>query len=414
LSSKGWNLLSSHFKSDSFKAAVVTVCIESKVAAELLTLIDEMPWLITSSSFQAYISEARRPSFSAQLKTADVCIAIIDFDSDPAAAAITTMYLQQIFPRRLTVVCMASNSAQDVLLLAMRAGCSEFIAKPFDPGIFRETLRRLQHLWSGTAYQPTPSGSVLAFFGVKGGVGTTTLALHLGMHLVLTHKKKVLLIDFHPELGHACIYLGLDGSRYTFQEVVRNVNRLDSELLQGYIAKHPSGLNVLSSPDQGGETRPIDADATAATLDFLRNEFDYVIVDCTTSLAEANLAVIAAASVVYMVATPEVGAIRDLSRYVDKLMQIEDTPDKISVVINRFATPSTVSVEQIEKAIMMPISFKLAASYLELVQACNLGEPVSPESKSDFSTSMTKWASSLTGVTPAAIAGKKPGFSLWK
>jgi len=68
------------------------------------------------------------------------------------------------------------------------------------------------------------------------------------MYLVLCHQKKTLLIDNHPQLGHACIYLGIDGSRYHFQELVRNLSRLDSDLLRGYIATHESGLEVLASP----------------------------------------------------------------------------------------------------------------------------------------------------------------------
>ena len=65
-----------------------------------------------------------------------------------------------------------------------------------------------------------PLGSVLSFFGAKGGVGSTTLAVHLAMYLVQCHQKRVLLIDNHPELGHVCVYLGLDGSRFHFNEVV--------------------------------------------------------------------------------------------------------------------------------------------------------------------------------------------------
>jgi len=260
---------------------------------------------------------------------------------------------------------------------------------------------------------------VLTFFGAKGGVGTTTLAVHLAMYLVQCHQKKTLLIDNHPQLGHACVYLGIDGSRYHFHELVRNLTRLDSDLLRGYIATHSSGLEVLASPDVCGGMKLTDPDAITQTLDFLRGEYDYVIVDSPTSLDETNLAIIEASNQVYIIATPEIGAIRDLSRYVDSLSQSEHNVEKVKVVINRFSSRYAVSVEQIEKAIRLPIAIRLPNSYTELVRSVNLGEPVSAKTKSDFAAQCVKWSNTLVGSRTAAAQAppqqqKKSSFvAMW-
>jgi pilus assembly protein CpaE len=302
-------------------------------------------------------------------------------------------------------------------LLAMRAGCSEFLKKPFDEVAFLETLTRLHEQW-GTAELPSaPMGSVLSFFGAKGGVGSTTLAVHLAMYLVQCHQKKTLLIDNHPQLGHVCVYLGLDGTLNNFHEVVRNVSRLDSELLRGFVAKHSSGLEVLSSPDVCGDMQMMDAESVTKTLEFLRSEYDYVIVDCATSLDETNLGVIDGSTQVYLIATPEIGAIRDLSRYVDKLMHIEYTTEKMHVVINRFSSRYAVNIEQIEKAIHLPVAIKLPNSYTELVRSVNLGEPISPNRKTEFSMQFMKWVNTLVGSTSNSVeqaSPKKSLFAMWK
>jgi pilus assembly protein CpaE len=119
---------------------------------------------------------------------------------------------------------------------------------------------------------------------------------------------------------------------------------------------------------------------------------------------------------VYLVATPEIGAIRDLSRYVDNLMQIEYTTEKMHVVINRFSSRYAVNVEQIEKAIRLPVAIKLPNNYTELVRSVNLGEPVSPNRKNDFTLQFTKWANTLVGSTAAAPVAKKESsrFAMWK
>jgi pilus assembly protein CpaE len=193
------------------------------------------------------------------------------------------------------------------------------------------------------------------------------------------------------------------------------VARLDSELLQASVAKHPSGLHVLASPDVCGGMKVLDAEMVSRTLEFLRTEYDFVIVDSATRLDPVNLAVIDASARVYLVATPEVGSIRDLSRYVDNLMQIEYTTEKMHVVINRFSSRYAVNVEQIEKAIRLPVAIKLPNNFIELVRSVNLGEPVSPKLKSEFAVQMAQWAANVVGANmkPIQATKSKSIFAMW-
>lgn len=400
-----------------YDVAVITVCVEAEVAEQMVQAVEKMPWAMAASSFEAYISAVRRPYFGAQISAAKACIAIVDFDLNPEQAVETTAYLQQLFAGRLTVIALAESRDPELLLMAMRGGCSEFLHKPYDGRMFADTLRRLETQWSNSAAAPAAVGNVLTFLGVKGGVGTTTLAVHLAIYLVQYHQKKTLLIDHHPELGHVCVYLGLDGTRYNYQEVVRSVSRLDSELLKGFVAKHPSGLEVLSSPDLCGGTKSLDPDAVTRTLEFLKSEYDYVIIDCPSSLDETTAAIIDSSASVYLVATPDIGAIRDLSRYVDNLMMGQGTTEKMQVVVNRDSSRYAVNVEHIEKAIRLPVAMRLPNSYADLVRSANLGEPISLKNKSEFTSQFMKWANTLVGsrATEPEVKVKKASsiFAMW-
>jgi pilus assembly protein CpaE len=225
---------------DIFTAAVITVCTEPRVAEQFVQAVERKPWLLVTAHFEGYVSANRRPYLSPEMKNANACIALIDFDHDPDQAMESIKYLRQTFPR-LMVVALAADRAPELLLLAMRAGCNEFLPKPFQGAALAETLDSMEEIFATPEAVEEPKGTVISFFGAKGGVGTTTLAVHLAMYLVQCQQKKTLLIDSHEELGHVCVYLGLDGSRYHFNEVVRNVDRLDSELLHGYVARHPGG-----------------------------------------------------------------------------------------------------------------------------------------------------------------------------
>ncbi len=396
--------------------ALITVGLDTELADSIADSVLKLSWAVNRADCEGYISAVKRPPFTQHVKSSPFCIALIDFDKDIDQAAEAAGYIKEVFSGRATIVAVSTSPAPEVLLRAMRAGCSEFIAGEFDENAFSETLVRLYRQWSSKGAQNFLRGDIVTFFGAKGGVGTTTLAVHLAMYLVLCHQKKTLLIDNHPQLGHACIYLGIDGSRYHFYELVRNLKRLDSELLRGFIATHSSGLDVLASPDVCDNSKTLDPGSITQTLDFLRGEYDYVIVDGPSSLDDTNLAVIDASSLLYLVATPEIGAIRDLSRYADSMSQSERDIEKVNVVINRFSSQHALTVEQIEKAIRLPITIKLPNGYAEVTRSAMLGQPINPKQKSNFSVPIVKWVDSLVGsITPdAEKAPRKSLFSLWK
>jgi pilus assembly protein CpaE len=395
--------------------ALITVGLDPTLASDIVDTSSGMVWAVHPADCEGYISAAKRPPFPQAVKLSNHCIAVIDFDKDIDQAIESAAYIQELYSGKAALVAHSISQDHDVLLRAMRAGCNDFLGGKFDQSVFLQALERINQQWTTKAASNTARGSVLTFFGAKGGVGTTTLAVHVAMYLVQCHKKKTLLIDNHPQLGHVCVYLGIDGSSYCFHELVRNLSRLDSELLRGYIATHASGLDVLSSPDVCGGRKATDPESMSQTLDFLRGEYDYVIVDCQNTLDETSLAVVEASNQVYLVATPEVGSVRDLSRHVDALSENEQNKDKVQVVINRFSAQHAVSLEQIEKAIRLPIAIKLPNSYAEVVRSGIMGEPISPKQKSEFGAQILKWVTNLAGpAVNGEEAPKKSGFSLWK
>jgi pilus assembly protein CpaE len=400
---------------DGLQVALLTVNVDQEAVDRICQSASHVPWALVPVNYENYFSTTKLPALTQRAIDAQACVAVVDFDKDPELALETAEFLRQSFYHKIAILALSSTTDPDLLLRAMRAGYSEFLAKPFDSDEFTDTLTRLDQRWSATIGRPQNSGKILSFFGAKGGVGTTTLAVHLAMFLVKGFGKKVLLIDNHPQLGHVVLYLGMDGSNHHFYDLVQNVSRLDQDLLRGFIATHPSGLDVLSSPDVYGGVWKTDTDSVERTLEFLSTQYDFVVLDSEASFDDINLAVVALSNWIYLIATPEIGAIRDLSRYVDGLIQNEQATKKLQVVINRYSSHEAVTIEQIEKAVHLPIAFKIANNYSQLVQSINIGEPVAAGSKSEFSLQMMKWATALVGASgPTAQEPAKKRFALWK
>jgi pilus assembly protein CpaE len=400
--------------SQTLTVALLTVGLDHDLAEKLVQAASQHQWSVSHDDFDEYVSAVRRPAISAEAKSADAVLAIIDFDRDPQGAAETAAYLQQLFFGRFFAAAVSTHNEPELLLAAMRAGCNEVLRSPLDSRQLADTFDRQERQWSNSMGRTRSTGHILSFFGAKGGVGTTTVAVTLAYFLVRQKNKRVLLIDNHPEFGHVCLYLGLDGTRYHFDELIRNVTRLDSTLLRGFIAKHSSGLEVLSSPESHDLSRTIDPDALERTLEFLRGEYDYIILDCETNLEETSLAVMDRSDQIYLVATPDIGAIRDLSRYIDGLSRNESTSTRLHVIINRYSSHGAIAVEQIEKAIRVPVEVRLCNAYTECQRAINVGEPIGPDKKSEISTQFSRWTTLLAGEDVVKVQQPaRKGFSLF-
>jgi pilus assembly protein CpaE len=397
------------------QVALLTVHVDEETVSLIRQTAARMPWELVPVDYQNYFSATKLTPLTQRVINAQACLGVVDIDADAERALETAEFLRHSFHLNIGILALSVSTDPDLLLRAMRAGYSEFLAKPFSFEEFADTLNRLDHRWATTVVRPRHAGKILSFFGAKGGVGTSTLAVHLAMYLGHSLKKKVLLIDNHPQLGHVALYLGMDGSNHHFYDLVQNVSRLDEDLLRGFIATHASGLDVLSSPDVYGASWKTDIDSVERTLEFLSTQYDFVLLDCEASFEDINLAIVSYSDWIYLVGTPEIGAIRDLSRYVDGLVQNEHATRKLQVVINRYSSREAVTIEQIEKAIHLPIAFKISNSYGELVRSINMGEPVRAESKSEFSQQMLRWATALAGTAaPTVEEPAKKLFGLWR
>lgn len=354
-----------------------------------------------AGEFRDYITSEKRPQFSPSLKNATSCVALIDFDRDPELALQTTERLHQIFLKKISIVGLGAELDAGLLLRAVRNGCTEFLTKPLDAAEFTNSLNRFQSVMAVDPHAQSGIGRVIAFFGAKGGVGTTMLAVHLATHLVRQHGKKTLLIDHKQQLGHIALYLGLKDTQYHFDELLRNADRLDTELLNGFVIRHRSGLDVIASPELARGPHESKSDQLERVMDFLRREYDYVLIDSPVAMQDSKSSIIDQSDEVYIISTPDVAALRDLARMVENLSLTESAISKLHVVVNRSTATDSITADQIEKAVRFPITIAVPNNYFELQNAINEGEPIPPQRRSEFNQALARWASRIVNGSSA-------------
>lgn len=406
---------------ESVQTGQVSQAVFSICASPVLTTLATQACSEISSSnfegeFQDYFSGERVPQFSAAVRAAADCVALIDCERDPEQALTTMERLRTMSLPGLNIIGFGQEIESEYLLRAMRCGCNEFLKTTVEADTLREALVRFQNSRISGLSNPGSAGRVIALYGVKGGVGTTTLAVHLASTLVRRHRKRTLLIDHHNELGHIALYLSLKDGQYHFDELIRNVDRLDADLLSGFVTRHPSGLDVLTSPDGCAPSHKNGSQEMQLILSFLRTQYDYILIDSSIRDKEAAMSILQASDEVCLVSSPDVASLRDLARRIENLSLTDQVTGKVRIIINRATSDDAVNAEQIQAAVRFPVWIAVPNNYAELIRAINTGEPVSSRSRSPFSQEINRWAGKLLSLNASPIEQQpaaKKRFSLW-
>lgn len=375
--------------------SVVGVCLDEQTWTVLKQFAESAPLIKLRSHLSEYrIQDSDSATDWLGDPPPDICI--VDFDRDRRRAAAAAENIHSAAPET-AIFAVSADAQPDLIIQAMRSGCSEYLLKPMGR---EQLLNAVARVGGRRRERAQPfRAQVLAFMGAKGGCGVTSVVTQLGAMLANSFSKKTLIVDLHTDFGDAALYLGLTKYRYHFFELVENNDRLDAELLQSFLAHHSSGLELIPAPEGNDTPRRILPGAIAQTFDFLRMRYDFILVDMAPGLSDENLEMIRHCDQLHVVTVSEVSALRNVVRHLDYLTRKEIPRERFRVVLNRHQKRSLISDSEIEKTIGQRIYWKVPNQYAHVVKAINGGDPVAHISSSDVTKNLKELA---------AVMGAKP------
>lgn len=216
-------------------------------------------------------------------------------------------------------------------------------------------------------------GEVLVITSGKGGVGKTTATANIGAGLAVLGKK-VVLVDTDIGLRNLDVVMGLENRIvYDIVDVVRGNCRLRQALIKD---KRFDGLHLLPAAQTKDKTA-VSEEQMRTLCGELKEEFDFVVVDCPAGIEQGFKNAIAGAEKAIVVSTPEVSAVRDADRIIG-LLEAAGLKDP-KLVINR------IRPHMVKKGDMMSIEDMIDILAIDLlgvvpddeyiVVSTNRGEP---------------------------------------
>jgi pilus assembly protein CpaE len=341
-----------------------------------------------------------------RLRSYEPQIVLLDMTDDPERAIRAAGAIALAVPGA-ALVGIGPELDSPRLLDAMRAGVVEYVPGTADPADLRDALERVMRKrgWAGSL-EGRRNGKLLVFFSPKGGSGSTTVTTNVGIGLHQLTGKRTILVDLDLELGEIASLLGVR-PRFHFVDLVRNIHRMDVDLLASYIESHKSGVHVLSAPfdPEGGEQ--VSGEEIARILGFLRRHYDYVLVDISKSLAPPALAALQIADTIFLVSNMDVPSLRNLKRCLPILNGVTaGDASRLRLVINRFNAKSLVGVADLEEALGIEVYRTLSNDYDTVITSISTGQPLVLQGGSRYAKELNALAADIANEGRVAASGR--------
>jgi pilus assembly protein CpaE len=215
----------------------------------------------------------------------------------------------------------------------IRQGISEYLVSPLNPIQVIEAVASLYH-----GHSAGPIGKVFAFYGARGGSGSSTFAHNVAWSVAEDQKIATTVIDLDTAFGTT----GLDFNQDIGQgilEALTSPERLDEVMLERLLLRHTDRLSLLISPALVDREMEITPEAVEIIIESVRQISPCVIVDLPHTWSPWVKQVLTSADEIVITATPELSSLRNGKNLHEILTLARPNDQPLKFVLNQVGVP---------------------------------------------------------------------------
>jgi pilus assembly protein CpaE len=284
------------------------------------------------------------------------------------------------------IVLLAADPAPELLRTAMQTGIRDVVALPLSLEQLESSARAAAQ-WSRALRERVSgeetavgglAGNLIAVAGAKGGVGATTVAIHLALAAARNAPgRPVCLVDFDLQKGDMRAYLDTPYRR-SVVDLVEVADEISVRHLQETLFTHREGVRLLLAPDDGERAEEVDSTVARNVLGAVRARHALTVVDLGATVSEASAIGAEMATKVLVVATPDVVALRGVRRLRDmwRRLQVRDDDQDTLVLLNQSSRKREVQPDLARKVVGGRLAqTTIPADFPAFEAAVNTGSP---------------------------------------
>ena len=311
-------------------------------------------------------------------------------------------------------VVLTIGSLNDVALYRdlLHAGVHDYLVKPLAVDVLKAAMASAEEAMAATEEVeeegPASEGKNIFFIGVRGGIGTSTLAANTAWLSANSGKTTALLdLDFH--FSSSAIQFDLEPGRGLL-DALDNPNRVDGLFLDRAVVKPNEKLSILCTEAAIGVVpRPAEG-ALEHLVDTMANTYRDVVIDMPRHMVPDQPDVLNAATDIVLVTDLSLSSARDCIRLKAYLKTCAPAAS-VHVVLNKLgAVPAEVEEKDFINSIEQDISARIPFDGKSMLLATQQGMVIAEHAKSGKITSGMKAVNSLFTSSSDNADGQKSSW----
>ncbi len=278
------------------------------------------------------------------------------------------------------IVLLGGTTDVDAKVRALRAGADDYLGKPIHPQELSARVRGLLSRFARPQQAAAPKrpalGRVHAYYGAKGGVGTTTLAINTAIALHGEMKRSVALVDANLQFGDHRVFLDLGRDQHSIVDVV-TATAIDADILRRVMVHHESGVDLLLAPPSPELAELVSGEQhhLLKVIEQLRTMYDYVVVDMDQRLDDHMLDVIGMTDMLVVVLTADLSCLKNVRLVLETMAQLGVPNERLMLVLNRANAFTGISARSVESVLKRHIAQQIVNDYRSAISSLNSGTP---------------------------------------
>jgi CheY-like chemotaxis protein len=279
------------------------------------------------------------------------------------------------------IIMFTAKSQVEDKLAGFEVGVDDYLTKPTQP---RELFAHVKAVLARGSKGSQPAavqgekGVVIGILAAKGGLGTSTMAINLGVTLRTQLKKEILVAELRPGEGSLGLDLGYtrpDGLNTLLQKQPAEIS---ATAVENGLTSHSTGLRLLLSSYQ-----PIDVqhaqnlagfEAVVKQLVYLG---EVVILDLGPGIPSRTEKILSLCDHIILVMEPIPATVSRTKALIEDLVKLGFGPGRTHItLITRQRTEMQLSWSQAQEQLGSPIDVTFTPAPEQIYQAAKANVPV--------------------------------------
>ena len=276
----------------------------------------------------------------------------------------------------VSIIAIGAKNDVGLFRTLLKVGIADYLVKPISVDLVKKAISTIV---SGTNAYDTPEsrkGKFIAFVGMTGGIGATTLATNCAWILANKFFKRSVIVDGDHQFGNANLLLDMK-TESSYIDMLESPDKIDDYFVETSLKRYGPRLFYLGGKTDIARNSEYDVEAFAYFMEMVQKQFNYLTVDLKLSVNPLSRVLISKTQSFVIIADLSTASAYNAASFIEYLKQ-DSREKQLIVVLNKIGMfpRGGISKDAFEKIVGMQVNYIMPFDTQVPYGAANVGQPI--------------------------------------